>query len=85
MQQKKSLTPEGPKAIQDYEDYANGPTDKNYQTLNGSKGQQNGFSSTTNFSNLRSSNSFKNLIENRCKTPTKLEKPDPNGQIRVTW
>ena len=35
--------------------------DRNYQTLNESKAF-NGFNNTTNFTNLRTSNSFKNLI-----------------------
>jgi hypothetical protein len=77
-QQKKSLTPEGVKANAEYENYglvnsgSNNLNEKNYQTLNDSKGYH-GFNNTTNFSNLRTSNSFKNLIEARCKTPNRFE------------
>lgn len=76
-QQKKSLTPEGYKVVQEYQTMGmgnSGPNanEKNYQTLNDSKAF-NGFNNTTNFSNMRTSNSFKNLIEARCKTPNRFE------------
>lgn len=52
--------------------------EKRYQTLAGSNSGFNGFNNTANFSNLRGSNSFKNLIEGRCKTPNKLDN-NPSG------
>lgn len=51
--------------------------ERNYQTLNDSKSLQ-VFNNTTNFSNLRTSNSFKNLIETRCKTPNRFEQTTSN-------
>jgi len=45
--------------------------EKRYQTLSGSNSGFIHFNNANNFSNLRGSNSFKNLIEGRCKTPNK--------------
>lgn len=82
-QQKKSLTPEGYKVVQEYENFGmvnsgQNANERNYQTLNESKSFQ-AFNNTTNFSNLRNSNSFKNLIEFRCKTPNRFEQTPTNN------
>ena len=87
---KKCLTPENHKANEDYEGYTREEIvtfQKNFASHNasqhslndskGSKGSSN-FNSTTNMTNLRGSNCFKALIENRCKSPSKLE--NSNGK-----
>lgn len=56
--------------------------EKKYQTLNDSK-VYGGFNSTSNFSNLRTSNSFKNLIEARGKTPTRGHEQNQNQGLGI--
>lgn len=73
-QPKKSLTPEGHKVIADYEGY--GPDkrstfESNFNSL-GSMNDSKGSSNYSSASNLRGSNCFKALIDNRAKSPNRF-------------